>query len=369
MKAGDLLAIDIFSGAGGLSEGLRLAGFRVCLAVESGVDPHSTYAMNHPGTETLQIPIQEIKSFESKLNLLGYKKKEIDLVAGGPPCQGFSIANTRTRGAKNGHSKLIRQFFRTVDEIRPYTFLMENVPGMDGLNEGRVINRLISRFESIGYNVSKMRLTASDYGVPQHRSRIFIVGCQGSKISEPEKSHGPNGRKGYVTVKKAIIGDLPPLRNKCGSREMEYIGPARNGYQRWIREGCSILHDHKTTECGSDVKKRLRLIKQGRNLRSLMDEGKIPKELLIRIDHGGVYRRLELDQPSITIVNFRKAMIIHPVENRLLTIREAARLQSFQDRYRFSGRIGAMQQVIGDSVPPLLAKALAGQIRTQLLLH
>ena len=366
MRGDDLLAIDIFSGAGGLSEGLRLAGFKVCLAVESGVDPFSTYVMNHPGTEALQISIQEIKSFESQLNLLGYKKKEIDLVAGGPPCQGFSIANTRTRGAGNGHSKLIWQFFRTVDEIRPYTFLMENVPGMGGLNEGKLINKLISKFESIGYNVSKMRLTASDYGVPQHRSRIFIVGCQGSKIPEPEQSHGPNGRKGYVTVKKAIIGDLPPLRNKCGSREMEYFGPARNGYQRWMREGCPVLHDNITTKCGLDVKKRLKLIKPGQNLRSQMDEGKIPEELLIRIDHGGVYRRLELDQPSITIVNFRKAMIIHPVENRLLTIREAARLQSFQDRYRFSGRIGAMQQVIGDCVPPLLAKAIASRIMTEL---
>ena len=127
-----------------------------------------------------------------------------------------------------------------------------------------------------------------------------------------------------------------------------------------------MLHDHITTVCGVDVKKRIRLIKQGENLHELMELGRIPKKLRIHIDHASVYRRLSLDLPAVTVVNYRKAMTIHPLEDRLLTLREAARLQSFQDHYRFGGRIGFMQQIVGDSVPPLLAEAVAGRIMTEL---
>lgn len=356
------MAIDLFSGAGGLSEGLRLAGFKVCLAIESEPDPFSVYSMNHPETLALRIPIQEVKRFDGFLGKLGIKKGDIDVVAGGPPCQGFSVANTRTRGLENGHSKLVWQFLRAVNDIRPRAFVMENVPGICSINDGKVVDRLHSRFESMGYNVMKIRLDSADYGVPQHRSRLFLTGCQDSKISAPKPSHGPESKSPFVTVREAIVGDLPQLGRSCGSYEMNYLGRPKSRYQKWLRVSSPILHDHVTTKCGSNVKERIRLIGPGESLHSLMEKGRIPRRLRIRIDHASVYRRLNLDDPSVTVVHFRKAMTIHPIENRLLTLREAARLQSFQDHYRFGGRIGSMQQMIGDSVPPLLAEAVAREI-------
>jgi DNA (cytosine-5)-methyltransferase 1 len=357
------LAIDIFSGAGGLSEGLRLAGFKVCLAIDQEADAFGTYTANHPGTMALRSSIQKISKVDDMLRRMGYRRRDIQLVAGGPPCQGFSMANTRTRGASNGHSMLVWEFLRVVREIGPRAFLMENVPGIDSINDGKLVKMLVTRFDSLGYNVSSLRLDAAEYGVPQHRSRFFLVGCLGAEISRPKPTHGPDGKHDYVTVKDALIGDLPPLGRTCGSYEMGYLRRPASVYQKWLRTDCPILHDHITTKCGKDVKERIRLIKQGENLHTLMEFGKVPEKLEIRIDHAGVYRRLSLDVPSVTVVNFRKAMTIHPLENRLLTLREAARLQSFQDHYRFGGRLGFMQQVVGDSVPPLLAEAVAREVR------
>lgn len=361
-----LLAIDLFSGAGGLSEGLRLAGFDICLAVESELDPYLIYTGNNRRTPVFWKPIQEVKRFKPILHRMGYERADIALVAGGPPCQGFSMANTRTRGMANGHSKLVNEFVRVVEEIKPPAFLMENVLGILGMEGGEFVPNLLRKFESIGYEVSEWRLDASEYGVPQRRRRVFLVGSQTGKIEEPKPTHGPRGTKPLVTVRDAIVGDLPQLENTTGSREAKYPCGPTTAFQKWLRKECWTLYDHVTTECGDDVVKRFDLIGQGENLHKLMEAGRIPDDLKITIDHSSVYRRLRLEQPAVTIVNIRKSMLIHPVENRLLSLREAARLQSFQDRYRFDGRIGGMQQLIGDSVPPLLGKAVAAKVKRTL---
>jgi DNA (cytosine-5)-methyltransferase 1 len=359
------LAIDLFAGGGGLSKGLEQAGFNVRLAVESGVDQASVYMVNHPKTLVLCKRVEEITHFASLVQRVKPPGREIDLVAGGPPCQGFSVANTRTRSASNSHSKMVWEYVRAVKEIKPKAFLMENVLGMKTLNDGALVADLISKFDKMGYYVSEMQLTASEFGVPQNRTRFILLGSRIDEIPAPRPTHGPDTSNPYVTVADAIIGDLPQLNMSAGTAEAKYSSGAKSEYQEWVRDGSEVLYDHITTLCGQDVKRRLGLIKQGENLKSLVEQDRLPPELKVRIDHGGVYRRLCSGQPSVTMVNLRKAMIIHPVENRLLSIREAARLQSFQDSYRFDGKLSFMQQIVGDSVPPLLAEVVARRIRRQ----
>lgn len=368
MKDGRLVAIDVFSGGGGISEGLRLTGFNVCLAVESSLDAYLVYTLNHRHTPVIWESIRRMRGFGLVLHSLGFKKADIDLVAGGPPCQGFSVANKRTRNMQNGQNRLVWEFVRVVKDLQPPAFILENVPGMLGMQDGELVANLKSEFELLGYGVHEMRLDAADYGVPQHRRRLFLVGYDSGKIDEPEPLFGSHSDKPYVKVKDALLGDLPPLDGNTGSTVVQYSRPAETAYQAWSRTGSPRLHDHITTKCGPIVKARFNLIGEGQNLRDLIDQGdKIPKELEVAVGHRSVYRRLDRNEPSVTVVNFRKAMLIHPVENRLLSLREAARLQSFQDRYRFPGKISLMQQLVGDCVPPLLMKAVAEKVASRIL--
>lgn len=365
MKEGKLIAVDLFSGAGGLSEGLKNAGFDVRLAVDSDYYSCLVYGENHH-IPPLCKDIKEIKRFEYLLKAVDLKKREVDLIAGGPPCQGFSIANKITRNENNEKNKLVMEFVRIVKEIHPPAFIMENVTGLMSISEGSFINDVISDFEDAGYTISKATLNAADYGVPQMRNRIFIVGMQHSKYVFPKPSHGPNG-KPYVSVGNALLGDLPELNGSTGERIVPYMANPQNKFQKHLRLGCTRIYDHIITKNNETVKRRISAIPQGASLCDLIKNGELDEDLIITVDHKSVYRRLSSNLPSVTIGNFRKAMLIHPIENRLLSLREAARLQSFQDKYRFRRGISHMQQLIGNSVPPLLSKKVAFPLKRKLL--
>lgn len=368
MKEGELIAVDLFSGAGGLSEGLKNAGFDVRLAVDSDYYSCLVYGENHRVPPICK-DIQEIKRFEYLLKAVDLKKREVDLIAGGPPCQGFSIANKITRSEDNEKNKLVMEFVRIVKEIHPPAFIMENVTGLMSISEGSFINEVISDFEDAGYTLSKEALNAADYGVPQMRNRIFIVGMQHGRYVFPMPSHGPKSKnkKPIVSVRNAILGDLPELNGSAGERMSAYSAPPQNKFQKHLRLGCTRIYDHIVTKNNETVKRRISAIPPGASLCDLIESGELAEDLIITVDHKSVYRRLSSDLPSVTIGNFRKAMLIHPAENRLLSLREAARLQSFPDKYRFSRGISHMQQLIGNSVPPLLSKKVALPLKRKLL--
>lgn len=363
-------AIDLFCGAGGLSLGLQMAGFDVCLGVENSIDAYLVYTANHRRTIVLREDIKQIKSILSILKKMRLKRKDIGLIAGGPPCQGFSVANKKTRNIENGNNKLVNEFIRVVDEIRPPAFLMENVVGLESLDRGAFLNEILSQFEVMGYAVEAFRLNAAEYGVPQLRRRVFIIGTDSNNFNTPSPSHGDNGKRALVTAKEAILGDLPPLKvGTRGESIMRYLAEPTSPYQKRMRRACRRVYDHITTLNGRKVVDRISHIGPGESLCDLIDEGAIPEELIIAVDHKSVYRRLHPDKPSVTVANFRKAMLIHPTQDRLLTLREAARLQSFPDNYRFAtrfettGLISHMQQLVGNAVPPLLAKAVGFRLR------
>lgn len=352
-----MIAIDLFAGAGGMSLGLIEAGFNVKAAVEFDSNAAKTYRKNHPDAVVLEDDISHLKvdNFFEKAKL---KKNEIFLIAGGPPCQGFSMANGHSRNHKNPEqdekNQMVTHFIRFVEEIQPEVFIMENVPGFRSMQE-KFSPPIIERFKNAGYtNTELFRLDAADYGVPQRRKRIFLIG---TKTDKKIVFEGSNNQEKYLTVKEALFGDLPAISRGIGCNEpIDYLKEPETKYQKYLRKDSKKIYNHITTKNNNTVKERFAKIKQGKNGLSL------GKEIGINIQYSSCYKRLENDEPAITMSNFRKSMIMHPRQNRILSVREAARLQSFPDTFIFEGGISSMQQQVGNAVPPLLATVVGKEI-------
>lgn len=355
-----LIAIDLFCGAGGLSEGLLMAGFSVIAAVENDKNAAATYRRNHPNTVLIDKDITKLTAKEL-LDMVGIYSSEIDIIAGGPPCQGFSMANGWSRHINNSNNGFVWHFVKWVEQIKPKAFLMENVIGFTAIDGGRLKNKLLTKFREIGYTYADIyTLDAANYGVPQHRRRVFLVGfLNRNKYEIPKQTFGMPD-KPFITVADAIIGDLPSIKQLPGENKTNYADEPKNSYQHKTRGNKKILYNHITTNCAEHIREKFSWISQGCNWESIKDR------IGIKVQYSSLYKRLDPNKPSITMSNYRKSMIIHPLENRLLSVREAARLQSFRDSYIFEGGISSMQQQVGNAVPLLLGKAVAKKIRKML---
>jgi len=354
------IAIDLFCGAGGLSSGLEAAGFEIAVAVDFDCKACLTYSQNHKNTQIISENIVRLKS-QDVLARGGLSKGNIALIAGGPPCQGFSMANGRTRTKGNPKNRLVNHFVRFVREIRPPLFLMENVLGFRSIAQGKVLESLRARLSQLGYRTKLVTLNAASYGVPQHRWRVFLIGSRrGKEFREPLPRYGNKSKKPYVTVREAIIGDLPNIIPP-GKDISSYAGLPNTLYQSKMHGRQNKLYNHIVTKNGETVRKRKSFVPSGGNWKN------IPKEFCnIKVQYSATYKRLNPNEPSITVSNYRKSMLIHPFQNRGLSVREAARLQSFPDYYIFYGGISSMQQQVGDAVPPLLAEAVGKQLMRML---
>ena len=350
------IGIDIFSGAGGLSLGAEMAGFQVKFAVEKDNSAAATYRHNHPNTLVLKDDIHNINPHDYLL-----PNEHISIVFGGPPCQGFSFSNTMSRNMDNPNNSLFEEFVRFVHEIQPDWFLFENVEGFARFEKGRIQHLVEQCFRDMGYEVFPKILWASDYGVPQHRNRFFMVGNHlGIKFEYPE----PFGT--MITVNDAIE-DLPDLMNGQQMETLSYKMPASKAskYARMMRKGSKRCRQNYVSRNADYVIERYTYIKQGENWEAIPDE--LMQNYANKANcHSGIYRRLKADEPSVVISNYRKNMLIHPFQDRGLSVREAARLQSFPDSFYFEGCLMSIQQQIGNAVPPLLAKAVFDKIRCYL---
>jgi DNA (cytosine-5)-methyltransferase 1 len=346
------VGIDLFSGAGGLSLGANMAGIDVVLAVEKDRHAATTYALNHPNTELLCIDIQKLVKLPDNIDITGCNV----ILFGGPPCQGFSTSNRRTWSKSNPQNHLYKEFVRIARLIHPEWIVFENVTGFASLASGEFLKTLVKDLTDIGFKCSYTTLTASDYGIPQRRNRFFLIGSKSGGKVEFEIPTGAN----VVTVEDAI-SDLPILDNGASVDILPYKNFATNSYARALRGELEKCGGHLVSRNSSVIIERYEHIEQGGNWKS------IPPELMRSYTdrtrcHTGIYHRLRADKPSVVIGNYRKNMLIHPWSNRGLSIREAARLQSFPDSYTFSGSIGFQQQQVGNAVPPLLAKEIFGLI-------
>lgn len=328
-----------------MSLGARWAGVQVRVAVEA--DPHAaaTFARNHRGVAVIDKPIQDVRSIEVPRN------RGTLILFGGPPCQGFSTSNQRTRSSKNPLNWLFREYVRLVRILMPDWIVFENVPGMVVTEGGRFFRSVLSEFSRLQYRTRHFVLNAADFGIPQNRSRLFIVAnLHGIEIGPPTPL------KTVVTVRHAIA-DLPVLRNGASTDELPYRCSPSSEYARARRGHLQKCCNHLVSRNASTIVARYGYVPQGgnfadipaRHMKNYADQSRC---------HTGIYRRLTYDEPSIVIGNFRKNMLIHPTQSRGLSVREAARLQSFPDSFIFTGSIGFQQQQVGNAVPPLLARAV-----------
>jgi DNA (cytosine-5)-methyltransferase 1 len=345
-----MIGVEVFSGAGGMSLGARLAGVKVRVAIEKHAVAAATYSRNHPKTRLLTSDIRKIETLD-----IGKRKEELVLF-GGPPCQGFSTSNQRTRNLENSENWLFLEFLRLTKLLRPEWVVFENVAGILQTEGGTFINSFERRLKRLGYLLNADLLNAADFGIPQKRARFFVVGSL-EHLPPRLKWAKPSP---HVTVSEAI-GDLPILRNGSDVDIRPYRTAAKSAYAQYLRGRGKQCTGHLVTRNAENIIERYAFIPQGGNWRN------IPAALMRSYAdrsrcHTGIYRRLSVNEPAIVIGNFRKNMLIHPTQNRGLSVREAARLQSFPDNYVFGGSIGLQQQQVGNAVPPLLAKAVFEKI-------
>lgn len=341
-----ITAIDLFSGAGGMSQGATMAGVNTIIAIEADKFAAQTYAHNHSSTRVITSDIRSID--DSTFTRNGNQK----ILFGGPPCQGFSTSNQKTRNSLNLNNWLFLEFLRVTKACKPEWIILENVPGLIETGKGFFLKEIINQFSEIGYTCTWWILNAADYGVPQSRRRLFIIGSlNGIKPPPP-----PRVLRKKISVKEAI-GDLPILSNGDSHEWLPYDTKAISEYAIMMRSKSHGTTNHLVTRNSDLIVERYRHIPQGGNWKS------IPDYLMSNYKdhsrcHSGIYKRLKNDDVSVVIGNYRKNMLIHPSQNRGLSVREAARIQSFPDSYEFKGSIGYQQQQVGNAVPPLLAKSV-----------
>jgi DNA (cytosine-5)-methyltransferase 1 len=372
-------AIDLFSGAGGISLGLSNAGFNVILCSDIDEGCARTHQRNFPRVPFLQRDFEAL-SGRNLLDAAGIEPGGLDLLIGGPPCQGFSIIGQRNVwDPRNGLFKKFLQFAR---DLQPKAVVIENVSGLATLNKGAVLRDIGRACGEAGYAIECAELLAAQYGVPQMRWRMFFIGWRfdlARRGGFPKPTHGRRGIgdlvpnrtivrediEGFVTIKDAI-GDLPAIEaGECFER---YTRKPRTAFQKAMREGApEKLANHYAARLSHQNMDRLRLIKPGEDWRSL------PRELLpcgmqraLRKDHTRRYRRMKWDGIARSIITrFRdpkSGEYIHPEQHRTISIREAARIQSFPDWFVFEGTLSQQYDQVGNAVPPLLARAVGLEI-------
>lgn len=384
--------IDLFAGAGGLSEGLEEAGFHGVFASEIVPQYADTYRRNHPGTTVMTQDIRKLDADDIRKQL-GIEKGQLTLIAGGPPCQGFSI-NAPIRSTLDQRNHLFKEYLRFVDAFQPRAVLIENVPGLVSFEDGDTLHAILNALGELGYGADVRILGAAYYGVPQMRWRTVILGLRGKELPRcafPEPvCHAPirpnftatfDGHSllkipsadipgNFVSVKDAI-GDLPPVRaGERGAECKDYLFAPKCDFQRAVRCGSTGVYNHEAPRLSPINLQRLQYIRPGGNWTDIPHD-LLPRgmKLARRSDHTKRYGRLSPDGLASTILTKcdpHWGAYFHYAQDRSLTVREAARCQSFPDHYIFYGSQQEQFAQVGNAVPPLLAKAVGVALKAVL---
>jgi DNA (cytosine-5)-methyltransferase 1 len=341
--------IDLFCGCGGLSYGFIMSGYNILVGIDNDPTAIKTYLLNHNNANALTGDLSDGKILRKVEKLLGPNCP--DVVIGGPPCQGFSLSGPRN--LRDPRNKLYLSFFTFVKHFFPKAFLIENVPGILSLYDGRIKDDITDEFGKLGYVVSIQPLVAADYGIPQLRKRAFFIGLRGRKFKFPAPKMI---MKSYISCEEAI-NDLPALENGIGTEVQLYPDVKRTKYQQLMRGKSQFIYNHIGTNHSEQTTKIIGMVPEGGNYKNLP-----LKYQKIRNFHVA-FTRYHSKQPASTIDTGHRHHF-HYKYNRVLTVRENARLQSFPDSFIFLGNKTEQQRQVGNAVPPLLAKCLADELKT-----
>ena len=346
--------LDFFCGAGGLSHGFENAGFNIVAGLDHDKHALNTFKHNHKNSLALDIDLFN-ENFLEEIQLKT-ERKEFDIIIGGPPCQGFSL--TGPRDFHDKRNTLYLSVLKAVKHFNVKAFVIENVNGIATLYKGAVKEKIIEECEKLGYEVTYGQLLAANYGVPQMRKRIFFVGIKkelGIKFKFPEATHIPES---YITCEEAI-SDLPSLLDTMGSDLSNYTTKALSPYQKQMRSKSDFLFNHVGTRHTEEVKNVISQVPEGGNHKDL------PPGVGESRKFNEAWTRYHSKKPSKTIDTGHRNHF-HYKWNRVPSIRENARLQSFPDHFRFLGTKTQQNKQVGNAVPPLLAYNIAKALKEQL---
>ncbi|MBC8234776.1 DNA cytosine methyltransferase [bacterium] len=405
MTENQLKVIDLFAGAGGFGLGFQLAGYEVTCSIEIDKWAAETLRVNNPNMRVIQ---EDIRYFQSSDDIRQTFSGSLHVIIGGPPCQGFSVASPAQKDPKDPRNNLFKDFARWVECFKPQIFVMENVRGILSRRNAsgeKVIDIIQNTFAHLGYSVEIWQLNAAEYGVPQMRQRVLIVGNRVGlkKIGKPPETHfvfeqndgdlqmnvldDVKGLQCAISVWEAI-SDLPELKAGEGEEEQSYTAEPETEFQRWARGKQEVLFNHVAMKHTKRMVERFRHINCGQSVLNAPKEHRARKRngngQPSKVPYNSNNRRFHPDRPSYTIPASFYSSFIHPFQHRNLTAREAARIQSFPDKYRFMGKRTIISRKllerqgrsednhlsqynqIGNAVPPLMAKAIAEHIKSVL---
>ena len=379
--------VDLFAGAGGLSCGLKMAGFQPILANELVPAYGKTYEYNHSNTDLIIGDLHEVGATNLRKRL-GVIKGEVDLLAGGLPCQGFSI-NAPIRSLDDKRNYLFKEYIRIGKELLPKAILIENVPGIISLGQGTVVKQIYQEIEQLGYSMEHKIIFSGHYGVPQMRFRTIFIALKGKdKVIEfPQPGYNAKAIANFTGAKELClkilpsweenlkpqtsvwdaISDLPAIESGSKNDKIKYAySQPQSEYQAMLRNGRDYVYNHSCNKLGKINLERLKHIPQGGSWRD------IPFELLPaglkrakRSDHTKRYGRLHPDGLCSTILTKcdpHWGSFFHPTQDRVISVREAARIQSFPDDYYFTGSLTQQYKQVGNAVPPLMAREIGKTI-------
>lgn len=368
-----MIAVDLFCGCGGISEGMRSAGFEVLAGVDINTKYIVTFAKNFRHAQAITDDITTIPP-DDFMARLGIEKGELTLLAGGPPCQGFSKNVPRKhRYLEDDRNQLIKTYLDYCEALQPKMILMENVAEMRNGFDQAYTQEIEERLCEAGYTVNHAVLNAADFGVPQRRKRAFFLANRfGVHFKVPARTHLQDAgdvsnslfpEEGHVNVWNAI-GDLPPLAHTDAPEKVSYATSAFSSYQTKMRGSLSEVRNHVARKLAQTQFERLSALKPGQGLKDL------PEHLQTKGGYSGAYGRLtkEMIAPTITRWVFHpgSGRWGHPVDIRTLSIREIARIQGFPDHFEFSGSYTDQAGQLGNAVPPLLAEVIVNSMVKQL---
>ena len=334
--------LDLFSGCGGLSYGFECAGFHIVAGVDNWEDALVTYRANHKNSKGILLDLSNFEPAKLHENI-----GDVDVVIGGPPCQGFSLSGKRD--PKDPRNKLYKGFVDVVKEFKPKVFVLENVPNLASMDNGKIKDAIIEEFSVLGYHVKYKVLLASDYGVPQNRRRVIFVGSiYDDSYEYPLPSNSDENR---VTTYEAL-SDLPESSVVDGTNNER---EPSSDYQRLMRKRTNKIYNHITSEHSEQTKKIISLVPDGGNYKDLPEEYRSVRNVHI------AWTRYNSKKPSLTIDTGHRHHF-HYKYDRIPTVRESARLQSFPDDFIFYGSKTSQYKQVGNAVPTLMAKAVAENV-------